>query len=702
MKKLLTIFFAISFLSVSAQYKSNYELTCVDSIYYTKANKFNPSSYECKKGIELKKPNKTKEFFKYPVQIEVDGGQVHLYDFEGNSEVFPITRTIPNSIQEVLDLVKQCNAGVDVVDDADSVIGNENTTNVSVTNVNETYTVTISNADGTTVTDTFDIELFDGVDTTDLKQLILDCVPEVTPVTNTSITYNTDSDSSVYTTIITDSEGNTIEGDLELPCFDEWTVLTNQSTIEQTTPVVGGIILSDTTQIITSYLLCGELVYRDTSMEWVQTECDGTQTCASTYKVFNNGSDPQCYFVTPNEVLEFYSDIVIYDGNGCTNAIDTNGDAITVTNGTISSSTGVNITGNTFVPNSVGWSVTITKDVGLDLILTKDDGDNMDFYVDQMLGDVAKQVVCTPTCVPPVTETTTTQPTGNTGIATASFSITKLGSPVACNECVSLIFEQSNGTLIQQFDGLTCGTLSSFTNYNSSWFPNGSETVGHNTTIQINKQQMAIDLGLNDENADSWTVYIVAGGQCPGSESKCPNPSSQNEEDYWCHITFYTFDNQVNESDVISDNGTTTTYNEYLVGGLSSISNCIKNSRFAGGCQATINEIVNGNYRVKSFTIDDISYNLNSTYESILGGNLLTWGLMFDYAVFEDYTLDLLNPNNNPTYGDPFDNGTQRCSAYGVFTACENAPVLQNFCLESDVCNGEAIFVINRQIIFDY
>lgn len=122
-------------------------------------------------------------------------------------------------------------------DDCDET--NELVTGVEVTNEDGTYTVVITNADGSTVEADFDISIsnidttgltdiictaistksvFSATDTTGLYQFVCD-VAATKGITNTSVTVVYNSTTEVYDVVITDTEGSTVTTDFGISLF---------------------------------------------------------------------------------------------------------------------------------------------------------------------------------------------------------------------------------------------------------------------------------------------------------------------------------------------------------------------------------------------------------------------------------------------------------------------------------------------------
>ncbi len=93
-----------------------------------------------------------------------------------------------------------------------SIVFNETTKN---------YDVVLTNADGSTVSTDFDIDLFENIDTTGLKQLIADCAESVDQnTTNSSITSSYNNVTGAYDLVVTDSDGGTISSPLLIDLFE--------------------------------------------------------------------------------------------------------------------------------------------------------------------------------------------------------------------------------------------------------------------------------------------------------------------------------------------------------------------------------------------------------------------------------------------------------------------------------------------------
>ena len=498
--------------------------------------------------------------------------------------------------------------------------------------------------------------------------------------------------------------GDGVPVDTLVSCFGETVCTRNYVNIPSTDINAA----SDTTlEIISTIDVCGNLK-KDTIKTWFESFCIDDNTCRVGFTEYRaDAEQPQCYFVAEGEVLNFNADATIYDADGCKNAVDTNGDTLEVVGGTISNIVNAQQFGNFIVPSFGDWSFEVT---GAPFqLIRNNDGQNMDFFVELDEMQIEVDTVCQPLCNPPITETTTTNPDASTGVATATFSITKLGSPVSCNECVSLIFEQSNGALIQQFDGLTCGTLSSLSNYNATWFPDGSETIEDGTTIQVNKKQMAIDLGLDGANADSWTIYIIAGGQCLGSESNCPNPSSQNEEGYICEILPLGFDNSKTlfDPNEVANNSFTTfqnaTYINNYIGSVVSSDNANYMNTLTGQCNDGVNTFGFVTFAARdecdplitALSLDNIVY----TNLELQGSN--GWGLMGGFSIFQTIEsqtnfydnigltngLGYVHDPNDGAIGFNMTDCINRQGDFTVVTICSDDPIINWFEIQGCITN---------------
>jgi len=332
-----------------------------------------------------------------------------------------------------------------------------------------------------------------------------------------------------------------------LSCANTFRVTHNQITIPQTTPVIGSVILSDTLLKIANYFFCDKLIYRDTLPEWRETTCNGDLYCTSTYTTLSSFSDPQCFFISEGDVLTFYGDINIFDSDGCQSANDTNSDIISFNGNPVNSGGGVlDVANGTFAPNSANWFLNLEKPLGFDLIITKlTGGVNMDFYVEQLDGDIGKDVVCIPSCNPATTKASVLSNTNPiTGESTIGVNLIKNGAAVALGECGTITV--TDGITDYLVMDKTVGEqLQNFNNYNATYFPNGTEVFQNGSSFTFNKIAFGIDFGLTGDNAKTLCLRYGTGGSCSDNMNPlCPIPSVLNEKACLEPIVFTGADNQ--------------------------------------------------------------------------------------------------------------------------------------------------------------